>query len=621
MAPPGWLVRRGQDGRSWCYEMAAVMWILKSLLTLLPLLALFTAAEVMAVSLGDELILSRLGDPVEVEIEVLQWEDMDLDRVQITSASQQDYEVFNLVWLPVLEDLRFNLIGPDLDGAVRVLVSSRDPLNEPFLELLLVLRWPGGSLRREYVLLFDPPETALPAVRTPAVIIPVPEPAPVIQEPEPVVEPEPPIAAPLSELKEPEPVQIALAPVQEPLVAEATPPVVIEEEATPDARTQIAIEVETLSPRPPVVLDGTRLTYQVRSGSSLWNIARQFRPAGAGENLHQMLLSLHNLNRSSFINGNISLLKANAVLQIPSAEDINLIDSLTAEAEFDRRWDEGTQRIDAAQRGEPIPMFANIAPAAEIDINDADDNLPLGTEAPAIGNGENALIMVSQTNTPQPLQLTDADTTEAEAGELPLLVPPSIAQASTQAGVVVRQVVQTRAVITAELESEVTAMRMRHQSAEVIASQLSATLQQAQLERAARESLLGRDNLLLVVSALTLFAALLASIVFSLKVAGDLRLRRMTSGSALLERQAGGPVWSAAERQNRRTERREPHLPDLYAGELFVPIEDTGTTATNTNSPMRTAVSGTAGVPASGDLFDQMDGLLAGDGKNSGKNA
>src|SRR5690606_15342320 len=102
------------------------------------------SAGAFAVSLGDELILSRLGDPVEVEIEVLQWEDMDLDRVQISAASREEYEIFKLTWLPVLEHLNFNLIGPDLNGNVRVLISSRDPLDEPFLELLLVLRWPGG---------------------------------------------------------------------------------------------------------------------------------------------------------------------------------------------------------------------------------------------------------------------------------------------------------------------------------------------------------------------------------------------------------------------------------------------------------------------------------------------
>lgn len=555
-------------------------WRLPSLLLLL---ALVTTPEVMAVSLGDALILSRLGDPVEVEIEVLQWEDMDLDRVQITAASEREYEVFNLTWLPVLENLRFNLIGPDLDGDVRVLVSSRDPLNEPFLELLLVLRWPGGSLRREYVLLFDPPESAPPPVRTPAVIIPVPEPAPVIQEPEPVQEAptRPPVVTEEVELPEP-----------------GLPAPVVEEESTPDARTQVAIEVETLSPQPPVVLDATRRTYQVRSGSSLWNIARQFRPAGAGENLYQMLLSLHNLNRSSFINGNISLLKANAVLQIPSVEDINLVDPLTAEAEFDRRWDEGTQRFDAAQRGEPIPLFANNTPAAEFDINDADDNLPPGTEAPAIGNGENDLIMVSQTNIPQPLQLTgesgaDADTTAT--------VSPDIAQTSTQSGVVVRQVVQSRAVITAELESEVAAMLARRQSAEAIASQLNTALLNAQMERAARDSLHGRNNLLLVVSALVLFAALLASIVFSLKIAGDLRLRRMTSGGALLERQAGGPFWFATERQSPHAARKEPHLPAP-------------------SSPTRTPVSGATRVPASGDLFARMDSVLADDDTDSGKN-
>src|SRR5690606_39208682 len=70
------------------------------------------------------------------------------------------YEGFGLEWRPVLDTLRFNLVGPSLDGSLRVLVSSIEPAEEPYLDLLLSLRWPGGSLLREYVLLFDLPPSA-----------------------------------------------------------------------------------------------------------------------------------------------------------------------------------------------------------------------------------------------------------------------------------------------------------------------------------------------------------------------------------------------------------------------------------------------------------------------------
>jgi pilus assembly protein FimV len=118
------------------------------------------ASPVFAVTLGQEAILSVLGDPIEVEIDVLQWDDIDLERVQITLASPAEYESFSLDWLPVLNQLDFNLVGPNSRGEVKVLVSTREPITEPYVELLLVMRWPGGSLLREYVLLFDLPQSA-----------------------------------------------------------------------------------------------------------------------------------------------------------------------------------------------------------------------------------------------------------------------------------------------------------------------------------------------------------------------------------------------------------------------------------------------------------------------------
>ena len=123
------------------------------------LIALLPAwiVSVQAHSLEDEVILSRLGDPVEVEIEVRDWQNIELSVVQVASATPQQYEAFGLLYQPLLDTLSFNVVGPNLAGEVKILVSSREPANEPFLELLLVLRWSQGSSLREYVLLFDQP--------------------------------------------------------------------------------------------------------------------------------------------------------------------------------------------------------------------------------------------------------------------------------------------------------------------------------------------------------------------------------------------------------------------------------------------------------------------------------
>jgi FimV-like protein len=736
------------------------MLIMQRLLSILFPLMTLLATPAFAVSFGDELILSRLGDPVEVEIEVLQWEDMDLERVQIMAATPEEYEVFDLTWLPVLDALSFNLVGPTLDGHVRVLVSSRDPVNEPFLELLLVMRWPGGSLRREYVLLFDPPQTPVPGISViraepeplpvqavaepespPALVpeAPTPEPetaasavlpaeqasapepaAPVspstqdnepeeivaavteqpeaaeiaVPEPEPavlpvqepviatIVQPAEPPAPAAQEPPAPEPVQTAVATTQqvvtvlpEPAVAEPPPqPVQVPEPAPvpaqappaaspapeqPDVRTQIALEVETLAPAPAAstvaqpVNDERRRSYQVRSGDSLWNIARQFRPAGAGENLYQMLLSIHDLNRTAFINGNISLLKANALMQIPDADDIARIDPLTAEAEFERRWDAGTQRFDTVARGEAQPLFGDDEqePVASADV--PEEELPPGLEAPPATEDDSALILVSSSNVLPPVQVepdagvdaqmllaedaaqvpTSVDTTTAQAGSEEQTEEQTTAEQSTAGQTTVaeaqvaeaveeqltvarqdlsalppesvRKIIETRAQITAELEQQVVEMRARRQAAEEVAEVLNASLQSALAKRTARESEFGKDSLVLGGATLAVLLALILAVVFTLRLAGEMRTRQGLAGNALQAQQ-----WRAFPQQagpapgeNREMERKEPVFD--------VPRPDTEPAI-----PPSEQVT-TSGVPAASEepeeLFARMEDLLAGE--------
>ncbi|WP_426415911.1 type IV pilus assembly protein FimV [Aestuariirhabdus sp. LZHN29] len=61
--------------------------------------------------------------------------------------------------------------------------------------------------------------------------------------------------------------------------------------------------------------------YTTRPGDSLWIIANRLRPS-AEVSVQQTMQTLHQMNRSAFINGNINLLKARQQLRIPSIEDV-----------------------------------------------------------------------------------------------------------------------------------------------------------------------------------------------------------------------------------------------------------------------------------------------------------
>lgn len=240
------------------------------------------ATPALALSLGRETVLSTLGDPIQVEIEVLQWEDVDLQRVQVGLADRDDYERFDFARVPALDKLEVKLVGPDAGGLVKLLVSSREPVDEPYVELLLEMHWPGGAQLREYVLLFD-------------------------------------------------------LPGRNRLVAGNG--------SAPRAALQTA----------PAAAGGERVSYQVREGDGLWVIGQRFRPPTGVDNLYQVLLSLHDLNRAAFINGNITLLKPGSTLDIPTAADAAAFDAGTAKRDFEQRWQEGEARVRAVRRGETLP--------------------------------------------------------------------------------------------------------------------------------------------------------------------------------------------------------------------------------------------------------------------------
>lgn len=257
------------------------------------------ARTALAQGMGDEMVLSRLGDPVEVEIDVRDWQQLDLARVQVVNATPQQYAAFGLSWQPVLDTLSFNLVGPSQAGDVKILVSSREPVTEPFLELLLALRWPEGSALREYVLLFDPP---LPEPELSAeVTVADPQPTPQVES------------------------AVTAVPPSQAVAAEAPEP--SEREAA------------------------GRREYRVQDGDTLQGIATRFMTGAVVDNIYQLLLGLYQLNPDAFIDGNITLLRSEALLQIPSTRDMASINPLSAQQIYDQRWLEGVRR----QQEPPAP--------------------------------------------------------------------------------------------------------------------------------------------------------------------------------------------------------------------------------------------------------------------------
>ena len=142
---------------------------MRKLLLGLLLLLLVAPASSNSVGLGEVRLESYLNQPLRAEVPV-RGAAAAGESLQIRHAAEDAYRRAGLNRGGVPGDLNIQLVG---EGAnQRVLLTTRQPVREPYVGVLLEARWDGGRTLREITLLLDPPGT-LPAdtaapVMTPA---------------------------------------------------------------------------------------------------------------------------------------------------------------------------------------------------------------------------------------------------------------------------------------------------------------------------------------------------------------------------------------------------------------------------------------------------------------------
>jgi len=123
-----------------------------------------------AAELGKLTVLSRLGQPLNAEIDIVSLEPGEEKGLAARIASRRAFRISGIEFNPALADLRMAL-GRRGGRPVLRLRTTR-PVNEPFLEMLIVLHSSKGGSLSAYTLLLDPPghqpRTIAAAPRSPA---------------------------------------------------------------------------------------------------------------------------------------------------------------------------------------------------------------------------------------------------------------------------------------------------------------------------------------------------------------------------------------------------------------------------------------------------------------------
>ncbi len=267
--------------------------------------ALWLAVPVAAhaAGLGRLTVLSPLGQPLNAEIEVVSLQAGEEDGLSARLASPEAFTQAGIEPTAALNGMRFTL--ERRNGRPYVRVTTSQPVNEPFLDLLVELQWNAGRLVREYTLLLDPPE-----YKGPQPIAAAPAQAPAAQAQAPAAQAQAPAAEP-----------------QSPAPSPAEPPAAPRAEALPVEESKPAAEPKPAAADPqatPLPAQAPQATSAVKRGETLGAIARQHLPPGL--TLNQMLIALHRANPDAFIRENVNLVRAGRILSIPSGDSLGTVD-------------------------------------------------------------------------------------------------------------------------------------------------------------------------------------------------------------------------------------------------------------------------------------------------------
>lgn len=108
----------------------------------------------LAVGLGQAHISSYLGAPLDASLPLLESSDYSLDDIRVSIAEPSDFAAAGLEWTSLAASVR--ALVQEQQGRRQVRLSSQQAMDEPWLELLLTIEYPGGQQARDVTLLFDP---------------------------------------------------------------------------------------------------------------------------------------------------------------------------------------------------------------------------------------------------------------------------------------------------------------------------------------------------------------------------------------------------------------------------------------------------------------------------------
>ena len=264
---------------------------------LLSFLFFSIASHAMALQLGPPQIQSKLGEPLKLEVQIIELSAQEAQDFQANLASPTVYQTAQITRVNGLENMAVTLVRKSDDVYVMQFQGAQ-PITDGFVDLLIEFRWATGRAFRNIGFPLGTGQAPEPAVvtnndNTSLNFAPLPAEKPAAVTP-------PPRPAPLP------------TPAKEPVAKAESKP-----KPQPDAG----------------VINKGGATIQVVKGDTASDLVMTYSSEG-DVSLDQLLLSLLRNNPKAFVDNNVNRLKAGALITLPTEEDAASIDRKQARADI-----------------------------------------------------------------------------------------------------------------------------------------------------------------------------------------------------------------------------------------------------------------------------------------------
>jgi len=251
----------------------------------------------LAAGLGKLSVNSGLGEPLKAEIDLLSVTPDELSSLSAAIASEEAYALQGIQRLGVHSNIKVEL-ARNPDGSPVLRLRSQQPIDDPYLDMLIQVDWASGRLLREYTILLDPPGYKQSLSEEPVTSV---------------------INKPGSAVSGSTSTQSGA------YAATASQPI------SGKTKSSKKSSVKNTQSSEPSAEVATAYELTTQRGDTLNAIAKEVQVDGIS--LDQMLVGLFEANKSAFVDGNMNRLKVGQIVKIPSKDTLSAINSKQATKE------------------------------------------------------------------------------------------------------------------------------------------------------------------------------------------------------------------------------------------------------------------------------------------------